>query len=194
MDANDAWEANTLAKTVLTKLGVTDLMKDVSELSGGQRKRVAIAKNIIQPADLLILDEPTNHLDNETIEWLEGYLSQYPGAVMLVTHDRYFLNRVTNRIYELERGSLYTYKGNYEVFLEKRAEREALAEQKETKRQNLLRRELAWLRRGAKARSTKQKREWTERRRSRSKRAGSLRITRFRDRFPPSRKTSNRSR
>ncbi|WP_316276286.1 ABC-F family ATP-binding cassette domain-containing protein [Bacillus velezensis] len=157
MDANDAWEANTLAKTVLTKLGVTDLMKDVSELSGGQRKRVAIAKNVIQPADLLILDEPTNHLDNETIEWLEGYLSQYPGAVMLVTHDRYFLNRVTNRIYELERGSLYTYKGNYEVFLEKRAEREALAEQKETKRQNLLRRELAWLRRGAKARSTKQK-------------------------------------
>ncbi|HDR6219868.1 TPA: ABC-F family ATP-binding cassette domain-containing protein, partial [Bacillus cereus] len=133
------------------------LMKDVSELSGGQRKRVAIAKNVIQPADLLILDEPTNHLDNETIEWLEGYLSQYPGAVMLVTHDRYFLNRVTNRIYELERGSLYTYKGNYEVFLEKRAEREALAEQKETKRQNLLRRELAWLRRGAKARSTKQK-------------------------------------
>ncbi len=104
MDANDAWEANTLAKTVLTKLGVTDLMKDVSELSGGQRKRVAIAKNVIQPADLLILDEPTNHLDNETIEWLEGYLSQYPGAVMLVTHDRYFLNRVTNRIYELERG------------------------------------------------------------------------------------------
>lgn len=157
MDANNAWEANTLAKTVLTKLGVTDLMKDVSELSGGQKKRVAIAKNVIQPADLLILDEPTNHLDNETIEWLEGYLSQYPGAVMLVTHDRYFLNRVTNRIYELERGSLYTYKGNYEVFLEKRAEREALAEQKETKRQNLLRRELAWLRRGAKARSTKQK-------------------------------------
>lgn len=118
---------------------------------------MAIAKNLIQPADLLILDEPTNHLDNETIEWLEGYLSQYPGAVMLVTHDRYFLNRVTNRIYELERGSLYTYKGNYEVFLEKRAEREAQAEQKETKRQNLLRRELAWLRRGAKARSTKQK-------------------------------------
>ncbi|MBY8914782.1 ABC-F family ATP-binding cassette domain-containing protein [Bacillus sp. YC2] len=157
MDANNAWEANTLAKTVLTKLGVTDLMKDVSELSGGQKKRVAIAKNVIQPADLLILDEPTNHLDNETIEWLEGYLSQYPGAVMLVTHDRYFLNRVTNRIYELERGSLYTYKGNYEVFLEKRAEREVLAEQKETKRQNLLRRELAWLRRGAKARSTKQK-------------------------------------
>ncbi|RJS54610.1 multidrug ABC transporter ATP-binding protein [Bacillus subtilis] len=157
MDANNAWDANTLAKTVLSKLGVNDVTKPVNELSGGQKKRVAIAKNLIQPADLLILDEPTNHLDNETIEWLEGYLSQYPGAVMLVTHDRYFLNRVTNRIYELEQGSLYTYKGNYEVFLEKRAEREAQAEQKETKRQNLLRRELAWLRRGAKARSTKQK-------------------------------------
>ncbi len=195
MDANDAWEANTLAKTVLTKLGVTDLMKDVSELSGGQRKRVAIAKNVIQPADLLILDEPTNHLDNETIEWLEGYLSQYPGAVMLVTHDRYFLNRVTNRIYELERGDLYTYKGNYEVFLEKRAEREALAEQKETKRQNLLRRELAWLRRGAKARSTKQKaRVDRAEALKEQKRAGSLRITRFRDRLPPSRKTGDRSR
>lgn len=157
MDANNAWDANTLAKTVLSKLGVNDVTKPVNELSGGQKKRVAIAKNLIQPADLLILDEPTNHLDNETIEWLEGYLSQYPGSVILVTHDRYFLNRVTNRIYELERGSLYTYKGNYEVFLEKRAEREAQAEQKETKRQNLLRRELAWLRRGAKARSTKQK-------------------------------------
>ncbi|MCG8398270.1 ABC-F family ATP-binding cassette domain-containing protein [Bacillus atrophaeus] len=157
MDTNHAWDANTLAKTVLSKLGVNDVTKPVHELSGGQKKRVAIAKNLIQPADLLILDEPTNHLDNETIEWLEGYLAQYPGAVMLVTHDRYFLNRVTNRIYELENGSLYTYQGNYEVFLEKRAEREAQAEQKETKRQNLLRRELAWLRRGAKARSTKQK-------------------------------------
>ncbi|MDN5388461.1 ABC-F family ATP-binding cassette domain-containing protein [Bacillus sp. LB7] len=157
MDAHDAWDANTAAKTILTKLGVADVTKEVRHLSGGQKKRVAIAKTLIQPADLLILDEPTNHLDNETIEWLEGYLSGYPGSVVLVTHDRYFLNRVTNRIYELDRGHLYTYKGNYEVFLEKRAEREALAEQNETKRQNLLRRELAWLRRGAKARSTKQK-------------------------------------
>ena len=157
MDEHGAWDANTAAKTILTKLGVGDVAKDVGTLSGGQKKRVAIAKTLIQPADLLILDEPTNHLDNETIEWLEGYLSGYPGSVVLVTHDRYFLNRVTNRIYELDRGRLYTYKGNYEVFLEKRAEREALAEQNETKRQNLLRRELAWLRRGAKARSTKQK-------------------------------------
>lgn len=157
MDEHGAWDANTAAKTILTKLGVTDVTKEVRALSGGQKKRVAIAKTLIQPADILILDEPTNHLDNETIEWLEGYLSGYSGSVVLVTHDRYFLNRVTNRIYELDRGSLYTYKGNYEVFLEKRAEREALAEQNETKRQNLLRRELAWLRRGAKARSTKQK-------------------------------------
>ncbi|QHZ48326.1 MULTISPECIES: ABC-F family ATP-binding cassette domain-containing protein [Bacillus] len=157
MDEHGAWDANTAAKTILTKLGVADVTKEVRHLSGGQKKRVAIAKTLIQPADLLILDEPTNHLDNETIEWLEGYLSGYSGSVVLVTHDRYFLNRVTNRIYELDRGHLYTYKGNYEVFLEKRAEREALAEQNETKRQNLLRRELAWLRRGAKARSTKQK-------------------------------------
>ncbi|MFT0803979.1 ABC-F family ATP-binding cassette domain-containing protein [Bacillus swezeyi] len=157
MDEHGAWDANTAAKTILTKLGVTDVAKEVRALSGGQKKRVAIAKTLIQPADLLILDEPTNHLDNETIEWLEGYLSGYSGSVVLVTHDRYFLNRVTNRIYELDRGRLYTYKGNYEVFLEKRAEREAQAEQNETKRQNLLRRELAWLRRGAKARSTKQK-------------------------------------
>lgn len=157
MDQEDAWDANLSAKTTLTKLGVKDVSRSVHALSGGQKKRVAIAKNLIQPAGLLILDEPTNHLDNATIEWLEGYLSQYSGAVILVTHDRYFLNRVANRIYELNQGQLYTYKGNYEVFLEKRAEREAEAQVKETKRQNLLRRELAWLRRGAKARTTKQK-------------------------------------
>jgi ATP-binding cassette subfamily F protein uup len=157
MDQHDAWEANTVAKTVLTKLGVTDFSKPVTYLSGGQKKRVAIAKALIQPADILILDEPTNHLDNETIEWLEGFLSQYKGSIVLITHDRYFLNRVTNQIFELDQGKLYTYTGNYEVFLEKKAEREINAEHAEEKRQNLLRRELAWLRRGAKARSTKQK-------------------------------------
>ena len=157
MDEHDAWEANTVAKTVLTKLGITDFSKQVTHLSGGQKKRVAIAKALIQPADLLILDEPTNHLDNETIEWLEGFLSGYRGSILLITHDRYFLNRVTNQIFELDQGKLYTYSGNYEVFLEKKAERETNAEQAETKRQNLLRRELAWIRRGAKARSTKQK-------------------------------------
>lgn len=157
MDENDAWEANTIAKTVLTRLGISDFSKAVNLLSGGQKKRVAIAKALIQPADLLILDEPTNHLDNETIEWLESFLAQYKGSILLVTHDRYFLNRVTNQIFELERGKLYVYDGNYEVFLEKKAEREFNAEQSENKRQNLLRRELAWLRRGAKARTTKQK-------------------------------------
>ncbi len=157
MDELDAWEANTVAKTVLTRLGITDFTKSVGLLSGGQKKRVAIAKALIQQADLLILDEPTNHLDNETIEWLEGFLAQYKGALLLVTHDRYFLNRVTNYIFELDGGSLYTYQGNYEIFLEKKAEREMIAEQNEDKRQNILRRELAWLRRGAKARTTKQK-------------------------------------
>lgn len=157
MDETGAWEANTIAKTVLTRLGIVDFSKRVSELSGGQKKRVAIAKALIQPADLLILDEPTNHLDNESVEWLESFLSQYKGSLIVITHDRYFLNRVTNRIYELDRGKLYTYDGNYKYFLEKKAERELLSEQQESKRQNLLRRELAWLRRGAKARTTKQK-------------------------------------
>ncbi|WNF36780.1 ABC-F family ATP-binding cassette domain-containing protein [Bacillaceae bacterium IKA-2] len=157
MDQLGAWEASTVAKTVLTRLGITDFSKKVALLSGGQEKRVAIAKSLIQKADLLILDEPTNHLDNETIEWLEGFLSQYQGALLLVTHDRYFLNRVTNRIFELDAGTLYTYEGNYELFLEKKAEREIVVGKNEEKHQNTLRRELAWLRRGAKARTTKQK-------------------------------------
>jgi len=157
MDERDAWEAYTVAKTVLTKLGISDFYKKAGELSGGQKKRVAIAKALIQPADLLILDEPTNHLDNETIEWLEKYLQNYAGSLLLVTHDRYFLNRVNNRIYELDQGNLYIYEGNYELFLEKKAEREALEASNEIKHQNTLRRELAWLKRGAKARSTKQK-------------------------------------
>src|SRR5699024_2959155 len=101
MDGLDAWDAMTQAKTILTKLGVPSYTKRLGELSGGQRKRVAIAKALIQPTDLLILDEPTNHLDNDTIEWLEEYLSHYRGALLLVTHDRYFLDRVTNRIFEL---------------------------------------------------------------------------------------------
>jgi ATP-binding cassette subfamily F protein uup len=157
MDEAEAWEANTTAKTVLTKLGITDFDKKITALSGGQKKRVAIAKALIQPADLLILDEPTNHLDNETVGWLEKFLQTYKGSLLLVTHDRYFLNRVTNRIYELDKGNLYIYDGNYEVFLEKKAEREALEVSNEMKHQNTLRRELAWLRRGARARSTKQK-------------------------------------
>lgn len=157
MDEAHAWEASTMAKTILTQLGIHDFSQRVQELSGGQRKRVAMARALIQPADLLILDEPTNHIDNETVEWLEEYLSRYKGALLLVTHDRYFLDRVTNRIFELDRGKLYSYEGNYAVFLEKKAEREENESAAESKRQNLLRRELAWLRRGAKARTTKQK-------------------------------------
>ncbi|MRG87339.1 ABC-F family ATP-binding cassette domain-containing protein [Salinibacillus xinjiangensis] len=157
MDEHEAWDANAAAKTVLTRLGITAFSDLVTSLSGGQKKRVAIAKSLIQQADLLIMDEPTNHLDNETVEWLEAFLAQYDGALILVTHDRYFLNRVTNQIFELDQGKLYTYEGNYEVFLEKKAEREEQAVLNEQKRQNTLRRELAWLRRGAKARSTKQK-------------------------------------
>ncbi|WP_079477847.1 ABC-F family ATP-binding cassette domain-containing protein [Halobacillus salinus] len=157
MDETEAWGANTVAKTVLSKLGIEGYQRRVSELSGGQKKRVAIAKALIQPADLLLLDEPTNHLDNETIEWLEEYLSSYKGSLMVVTHDRYFLNRVTNLIYELERSNLHVYEGNYETFLEKRAEREELEKQAEQKHKNTLKKELAWLRAGVKARGTKQK-------------------------------------
>lgn len=157
MDAAGAWEASAAAKTVLTKLGIRDFDKPVGQLSGGQRKRVAMARALIQPADLLILDEPTNHIDNETVEWLEQFLAKWKGALLIVTHDRYFLDRVTNRIIELDRGKLYSYEGNYAAYLEKKADRLERETAMEDKRQNLLRRELAWLRRGAKARTTKQK-------------------------------------
>lgn len=150
MDVVGAWEAGTVAKTVLTKLGITDFTKPVAKLSGGQRKRVAMARVLIQPADLLILDEPTNHIDNETALWLEEYLGKWKGALLLVTHDRYFLDRVTNKIFELDHGQIYSYDGNYEVFLEKKAERLEREAASELKRQNLLRRELTWLRRGRK--------------------------------------------
>ena len=157
MDLLQAWDAETNAQIILTKLGITEFNKPVNQLSGGQRKRVALATALIQPADLLILDEPTNHIDNDTVEWLESYLSKYSGALLMVTHDRYFLDRVTNRIMEINHGKLYSYEGNYEVYLEKKAEREERDASSEDKRQNLLRRELAWLHRGAKARTTKQK-------------------------------------
>ncbi|MCS7461116.1 ABC-F family ATP-binding cassette domain-containing protein [Paenibacillus doosanensis] len=157
MDILNAWEANTTAKTVLTKLGIHDFSQKVGVLSGGQRKRVAMARVLIQPADLLILDEPTNHIDHATVEWLEEFLSKWKGALLLVTHDRYFLDRVADRIFELDRGKLYSYDGNYAAFLEKKAERLEREAAEEDKRQNMLRRELAWLRRGAKARTTKQK-------------------------------------
>lgn len=157
MDAMNAWEANASAKALLTKLGITDFSQTVGNLSGGQKKRVAMAQCLIQTPDLLILDEPTNHLDHETVEWLEEYLARYTGSVLLVTHDRYFLDRVTNGIFELNNGNLYSYEGNYAAFLEAKALREEQEIAQEAKRQNLYRRELAWIRRGAKARSTKQK-------------------------------------
>ncbi|MEO3944590.1 ABC-F family ATP-binding cassette domain-containing protein [Gorillibacterium sp. CAU 1737] len=157
MDAENAWDAEAQAKIILGKLGIREFDKEVAALSGGQRKRVALASALIQPADLLLLDEPTNHIDNLTVTWLEEELSRYRGALLLVTHDRYFLDRVTNRIFELHRGRLYTYEGNYSVFLEKKADREEQEASSEAKRQNLLRRELEWLKRGAKARTTKQK-------------------------------------
>ncbi|HEU4962372.1 MAG TPA: ABC-F family ATP-binding cassette domain-containing protein [Bacilli bacterium] len=157
MDASNAWELEASAKNILNRLGITDYDAIVDRLSGGQKKRVAMARALIRPCDLLILDEPTNHIDNETVEWLEGYLAKSKSALLLITHDRYFLDRVVNRIVELDRGSLYSYAGNYETFLTLKSEREASEAHSEEKRQNLLRRELAWLQRGARARTTKQK-------------------------------------
>lgn len=157
LDANNGWEASTNAKTILTKLGIADFEKKVGELSGGQKKRVALAQTLIQDSDLLILDEPTNHLDHESVQWLEEHLTRYRGAILLVTHDRYFLDRVTNRMFELDAAQLYSYKGNYGAFLEAKAIREENEAAVIDKQRNLYRRELEWMRRGAKARTTKQK-------------------------------------
>ena len=156
MDQADAWRIESEAKTILTQLGITDFTAKVGLLSGGQRKRVALAAALINPADLLILDEPTNQIDNQTVDWLEGYLKERQGALLMVTHDRYFLDRVVDRVFELDGGNLYSYSGNYSLFLEKKAEREELELSAAAKRRNLYRQELAWIRRGAKARSTKQ--------------------------------------
>lgn len=145
------------AKTLLTRLGILDFEVKVGILSGGQRKRVALAAALTHPADLLILDEPTNHLDNTAVDWLEKYLNRRKGALLMVTHDRYFLDRVSNRIIELDSARLFSYQANYSKFLEMKAEREELEQASERKRQNLYRNELAWIRQGAQARSTKQK-------------------------------------
>ncbi|EJT6664865.1 ABC transporter ATP-binding protein [Clostridium perfringens] len=157
IDALNLWDMESEAKNVLTKLGITNFEEKVGNLSGGQKKRIMLAAALITPCELLILDEPTNHLDNETISWLEEYLNSRKGALLMITHDRYFLDRVTNRILELDRGRLFSYDGNYSVFLEKKMERIAIEKVSEEKRQNLMRKELAWVRRGAKARTTKQK-------------------------------------
>ncbi|WP_055665365.1 ABC-F family ATP-binding cassette domain-containing protein [Desnuesiella massiliensis] len=157
IDALNAWELESEAKSILTQLGITDFEAKIGLLSGGQKKRVSLASALITPCELLILDEPTNHMDNDTIGWLEKYLNGRKGSLLMITHDRYFLDRVTNRILELHNGNLYSYAGNYSIFLEKKAEREELKLASEKKRENLYRRELAWIKRGAKARTTKQK-------------------------------------
>lgn len=156
MTEHDAWLTDTNAKIILQRLGIQELDKKMKELSGGQKKRVGLAQVLIDEPDLLLLDEPTNHLDYQTIEWLEGYLKQYRGSLVMVTHDRYFLDRVSNRIFELAFGQLHEYKGNYEEYLIARSERERVEEDQEGKRKQLFKQELAWIRAGAKARTTKQ--------------------------------------
>lgn len=150
-------EIEASAKTILTQLGIYDFDEKVEHLSGGQRKRVALTSVLLSTADLLILDEPTNHLDSEMADWLEDYLKRFRGSLLMITHDRYFLDSVTNRIVELDKGKLYSYQANYEGFLKLKAERLDMALASERKRQSILRVELEWMQRGARARSTKQK-------------------------------------
>lgn len=157
MDRTNSWQAEAEAKAVLTRLGITTFQATLGTLSGGQRKRVALARGLIDPGDLLILDEPTNHIDAETVSWLEQFLLNMPAALLMVTHDRYFLERVVNKIVELDRRELVSYSGNYGRYLEQRATREDQLKTAESKRQALLRQELAWLHRGAQSRTTKQK-------------------------------------
>jgi len=153
----NAWELETQAKVVLSKLGIQDFEARVGDLSGGYRKRIAIATALLSDPDALLIDEPTNHLDALSVEWLQDYLKRFRGAVLLITHDRYFLDRVTNRILEIDRGDLYAYSGNYSYYLAKKAEAEESAASTQRKHAGVLRRELEWLKRGPKARSTKQK-------------------------------------
>lgn len=151
------WSVESEAKTVLQELGLTDYEQKVEELSGGQKKRAALANAVLAPVEILILDEPTNHLDDEMSQWLEEYLIRFRGAVLLVTHDRYFLDRVVTRIVEVDKGQLYSYPGSYSEFVRLKADRQNMEIASERKRQSILRTELEWLHRGARARSTKQK-------------------------------------
>jgi len=157
MEELDAWQLESEAKLALNKLGIADWSMPVAQMSGGQRKRVAMAAALVLPSDILILDEPTNHIDNESVQWLESMLQKRRGALLMITHDRYFLDRVSNRILELDQGRAFFYEANYSKFLELKLDREEREAAAESKRQNLLRNELAWIRRGAKARTTKQK-------------------------------------
>lgn len=151
------WNIESNAKTILTRLGIADFEETISHLSGGQKKRVALAGVLVNPADILILDEPTNHLDNEIVVWLEEFLNKFRGVVIMVTHDRYFLDRVTNRIIEISHGKLYSYMAKYSEFLEQKAQREEMELAFERKRKSMLRMELEWAKRGCRARSTKQR-------------------------------------
>lgn len=151
------WDIESQAKSMLNRLGIPDFNEEVEHLSGGQKKRAALASVLLSTAELLILDEPTNHLDSEMADWLEDYLKKFKGALLMITHDRYFLDSVTNRIVELDNGKLYSYQANYEGFLELKAERMDMEKASERKRQSILRTEIAWMQRGARARSTKQK-------------------------------------
>lgn len=145
------------AKSILGKLGISDVTREIGTLSGGERRRAGIAAALIQPSDILLLDEPTNHIDNETVQLLEDQLRKYRGAIVMVTHDRYFLNRVTQKIVEVDHGSLFSYNGNYQTYLEQKAQREADAQAQERKNRTLYRQELEWIRRGVRARGTKSK-------------------------------------
>ena len=156
-DELNRWTIEAEAKSMLNQLGFTDYDEKIEHMSGGQKKRVALVRALLTPADILVLDEPTNHLDNEMSEWLEEYLIQFRGAILMVTHDRYFLDRVVNRIVEVDHGKLYNYPGNYSEFVRLKAERQNMELATERKRKSLLRTELEWLHRGARARSTKQK-------------------------------------
>lgn len=156
-DGLDPFAAEANAKSMLNKLGFTDHEEKVEHMSGGQRKRAALIRVLLAPADILILDEPTNHLDSEMSEWLEEYLIRFKGSILMVTHDRYFLDRVASRIIEVDRGKLYSYPGNYSEFVRLKSERQNMELTAERKRESLLRTELKWLNRGARARSTKQK-------------------------------------
>lgn len=157
MDTQDAWNADANAKKILTILGISDMSKKIGKMSGGQQKRVALAQVLIQTPDLLILDEPTNHLDFEMITWLENYLKGYKGALLVVTHDRYFLDRIVDTIVELDGGKLEVYPGNYQKYVEEKARREEEQEASSHKANQLFKQELAWMREGVRARGTKQK-------------------------------------
>lgn len=155
--SGETWDRESEAKTILTKLGVIDFNQEIETLSGGQKKRVALARTLLQKCDVLILDEPTNHLDNDMNEWLQSYLNSYKGVLVMVTHDRYFLDMVTNKIVEIDQANLYEYNTNYEGYLKLKCERQNMDLASERKRESILRNELKWIMRGARARSTKQK-------------------------------------